>query len=318
MTDTGRGADMPKRTLTALPVHLVAEMVDPSLAAQLTTGSGKRIDWVCSRGHVYDMTVRWRVKGSGCPYCCGQRVLPGFNSLADTHPEIAAEMTDPQMACRVTAGSHVRAEWRCDLGHRWIATINNRTRSKRQGCPYCSNNKILVGFNSLLDTNPTMASELVYEWQGAHVMGSSRVKLDWKCLSGHIYTASVADRKKGSGCPTCAPSGIRLALPVTFYVVQNDHWVKAGIANTAKLDVRLGRLRAAGLVNQHALVPFRNGHEAKQLERRWLLFINLLPLDWRPSRDQVASGWTEAIANKPKVWQWVERFVDPLVDHSSS
>jgi hypothetical protein len=309
---------MTKPTLNSLPPELVVEMVNPSLAVELTTGSGRKIDWVCSRGHVYDMRVRWRMRGSGCPYCCGQRVLRGFNSLADTHPQIAAELVDPEVAGQVTSGSHRQVEWRCDLGHQWTATVGNRTRSKRQGCPYCSNNKVLLGFNSLLDTNPTMAADLVYPWQAGHVMASSRTKLDWKCRAGHIYTAAVADRKKGSGCPTCAPSGIRLSMPVTFYVVYNDMWVKAGIANSSKAHVRLARLRSAGLTEQRSLVAFRNGHEAKGLERRWLLFINMLPLEWRPSRHEVTSGWTEAVSNQPEVWRWVERYVDPLVNHSSS
>ena len=34
----------------------------------------------------------------GCPYCHNRKVLPGFNDLATTHPEIAMEW-DPNRSC---------------------------------------------------------------------------------------------------------------------------------------------------------------------------------------------------------------------------
>ena len=43
---------------------------DPS---QLTIGSGKKVWWVCSRGHEWQATVDHRTNGRGCPICLTDR-----------------------------------------------------------------------------------------------------------------------------------------------------------------------------------------------------------------------------------------------------
>ena len=48
--------------------------------------------------------------------------------------------------------------WKCKLGHEWIATVKSRTIN-RTGCPYCSHNKVLAGFNDLATLFPEVADE---------------------------------------------------------------------------------------------------------------------------------------------------------------
>ena len=81
---------------------------------------------------------------SECPYCSGQKVLPGFNDLATVAPEIAAQWhpvlngtLTPQM---VTAGSNRKVWWICSEGHIWRAAVANRALSgyKHTGCPVCA------------------------------------------------------------------------------------------------------------------------------------------------------------------------------------
>ena len=47
--------------------------------------------------------------------------------------------------------------WLCDFGHEWQSTIANR--SNGNGCPYCSNKKLLVGFNDFATRHPELAAE---------------------------------------------------------------------------------------------------------------------------------------------------------------
>ena len=82
------------------------------------------------------------MRNSGCPYCAGKKVLAGFNDLATTEPEIAAQWhpalngaLTPRM---VTAGSHKKVWWLCAEGHVWKAAIYSRTGKQRRGCPVCS------------------------------------------------------------------------------------------------------------------------------------------------------------------------------------
>ncbi len=53
--------------------------------------TAKRFWWVDVLGHEWEASANERTNGSNCPYCCGQRVLVGFNDLATRMPELAAE-----------------------------------------------------------------------------------------------------------------------------------------------------------------------------------------------------------------------------------
>ena len=76
--------------------ELAAQLKDPSLATSLTASSSKKTTWLCGKGHEYEASVgQRRSNGSGCPFCSGHRVLPGFNDLATTHPEVAAQLAYP-------------------------------------------------------------------------------------------------------------------------------------------------------------------------------------------------------------------------------
>ncbi len=87
------------------------------------------------------MAARTRT-GGGCPYCAGKKVLVGFNDLATTCPEIAAQWhptlngaLTPQM---FTYGSMRHVWWLCPEGHVWRAPISRRAGKQRSGCPLCA------------------------------------------------------------------------------------------------------------------------------------------------------------------------------------
>ena len=113
------------------------------LPSQVPPTSKRRVWWLCPMGHEYVAAVGMRtMRNSGCPYCAGKMVLAGFNDLATTQPEIAAQWhpmlngsLTPQM---VTAGSHKKVWWICAEGHVWKAAIYSRAGRQRRGCPVCA------------------------------------------------------------------------------------------------------------------------------------------------------------------------------------
>ncbi len=107
---------------------------DPTL---VMAGSDKVLAWQCSLGHIWKVRVANRRKGGKCPICLGQRVLIGFNDLATTNPEIAAEAFgwNPES---LTAGSGLRREFKCSFGHIWETAVGHRTGANATGCPTCS------------------------------------------------------------------------------------------------------------------------------------------------------------------------------------
>ena len=81
----------------------------------------------------------------------------GVNDLATFYPELAAE-ADGWDPSEVRAGSGKKLLWKCEKGHSWYASVSDRT-CKNSGCPYCSNNKLLVGFNDLKTKFPEIAKQ---------------------------------------------------------------------------------------------------------------------------------------------------------------
>ena len=81
--------------------------------------------------------------------------------MATLKPELADEWSsknDPLKPTMVTIGSHKKVIWQDKYGHEWTAMVKSRAISGT-GCPYCSHNKILVGFNDLASQRPEIASE---------------------------------------------------------------------------------------------------------------------------------------------------------------
>jgi hypothetical protein len=104
---------------------------------EYTIGSNDKVWWICKEGHEWEAEVYRRTNiGSGCPYCAGQRATKERN-LVTLRPDLAAEWhernKDSPFDCLPSSGK--RVWWRCEHGHEWEATLNNRYGGK--GCPVC-------------------------------------------------------------------------------------------------------------------------------------------------------------------------------------
>ena len=172
---------------------------DPSI---ITAGSGKKLKWKCKLGHSYEAIVASRTgQNSGCAVCTGNKVLIGFNDLRTTHPDLAKEVIDFDPEA-FTFGSGKKIKWKCPNGHIYETRIVNRT-SHKSGCPICSNNKVLPGYNDLATVHPDLAKE-AYGWNPSTLSAMSGKKVSWKCSKGHTFQSVVANRSKGVGCGVCA------------------------------------------------------------------------------------------------------------------
>lgn len=178
--------------------------------------SHKKYWWLCDKGHEWEARADHRSNGSGCPYCVNQKVLSGFNDLSTINPKLAKEWhpikngnIQPTM---VIAKTDKNAWWLGECGHEWQARILGRMQGN--GCPYCSGQKVLSGFNDL----ETVNSELASEWhpnnirKPSTVTASSTFKAWWIGKCGHEWEAKVSNRnrKNSSACPYC---GHFMALP---------------------------------------------------------------------------------------------------------
>ena len=184
------------------------------LPTQVTAGSTRKVYWKCANGHEWSAGISSRHKGSGCPYCAGNRAIAGTNDLSTTNSELAAEWHPTKngdlLPTQVTAGSNKKVWWLGKCGHEWKAVIHSRVAGN--GCPFCSNEIVLPGFNDFATTHPLIAAEWNYRRNGDlspedFTYGSER-KVWWLCAKcGNEWEATINNRTNGyfkTGCPKCS------------------------------------------------------------------------------------------------------------------
>ena len=236
-------------------------------------GSPSKLQWKCSNGHVYSAPpMRRTSKKTGCSICANKTLLVGFNDLATTHPELAKEAFgwDPK---EVNAGrgpqksgkTNQKKKWRCSLGHIWETTPSSRTNTHHQsGCPVCSGNQLLIGFNDLATTHPDLALE-ANGWDPAQFVSSGNKKVKWKCPKGHVWGQTIQERKSGSGCPSCAQSGFDPNKDGWLYFLSHPDWEMLQIGITNVPDDRLSIHKRLGWEVLELRGPM-NGDLARQWE----------------------------------------------------
>ena len=78
------------------------------------------------------------------------------------------------------------------------------------GCPYCTNHKVLQGFNDLATVQPLIGGQWHESLNGGltpeMVTAGSHKKVWWICPHGHVWKAAIYARTgaQQSGCPVCA------------------------------------------------------------------------------------------------------------------
>lgn len=185
----------------------------PLTADDITYGSNKLFWWKGKCGHEWQASPKSRSVGERCPICAGIRIVEGINDLQTLMPELAAEWSEKNgslLPTMVGIQSHKKVIWRDRLGHEWVAEVRSRA-IRGTGCPYCSHNKLLVGFNDLATRFPDIASEWSernFPLKPTMVTAFRNQKVWWKCKEGHEWYTLISTRSAGSKCPYC--SGIEL------------------------------------------------------------------------------------------------------------
>jgi hypothetical protein len=211
------------------------------LPSSVSRSSGKKAWWMDALGHEWETQISGRANGTGCPFCAGVKLLPGFNDLATRIPDLAAQWHPTRnniLASEVPPKSGAKAWWRCSEGHEWFATIRNRAYGN--GCPVCKAprgeefaaekrrrraegkpvrkravdpNRVSQGLvpkhNDMATTHPNLAAEFHpvknAPFTPSTVVAGTGKKIWWQCRHGHEWRTTGNSRTSlGTGCPTCA------------------------------------------------------------------------------------------------------------------
>ena len=173
------------------------------------------------------------------------------NSLQEVYPELALEWdsskNDNITPDMVLSNSTEKYWWKCKTGHSWCSRISDRV--KGSNCPYCSNQRLLKGYNDLETVLPNLAEEWNYDKNGSlkpsDVTFGSRKSVWWKCKKGHEWKTNIYSRKTGKGCPFCsgryAIQGENDLLSQRPDVAREWDYTKNGNAEPTQVSIGSGR-----------------------------------------------------------------------------
>ena len=246
--------------------------------ADVAVGSGRRVWWKCP-----DCGGEWGVRvvnrttaNTNCPYCSNKKVLPGFNDLATTHPDLAKQWHPTKNGdfapSDAISGSAKRVWWRCPTcGGEWRTSVALRI-NQDTGCPYCAGKKVLVGFNDLATTHPKIAAQLHPTKNGSltprGVVAGSNKKVWWKCPDcGGEWAATISSRVNGVGCPFGSGKRILLGFNdlATTHPDLAKQWHPAKNGDLTPRDVTAGSDKK---------VWWRHWHEESQTWHEWRAAIS--------------------------------------------
>ncbi len=112
-------------------------------AEHFTATSSKQVWWMCDNGHEWQASIANRNKGRGCPYCSGRKSIEGYNDLQTVNPILVKEWNYERnnglTPTDVLPHSNKNVWWKCQKGHEWKTSINNRTNGTN--CQKCEKEK---------------------------------------------------------------------------------------------------------------------------------------------------------------------------------
>lgn len=185
------------------------------LPEEVSCGSSKKVWWICSKGHEWDAVVYSRFNGSGCPFCSNQKVLAGYNDFASQRPDLLLEWDYEKNTIKpskISKGSSKKVWWRCKkCTNSYETSVANKCLGR--GCPYCSGKKVKIGYNDFETwCKNNNRQDLILEFDTTKnnfsmneiTIGSGK-NVWWLCSNGHSYQTSLSHRiKMGTGCGICS------------------------------------------------------------------------------------------------------------------
>ena len=230
--------------------------LDPN---KLSFGSNKKASWKCLNNHIWNAQIIKRINGQNCPYCSNHSLLKGFNDLATRYPQLLKEWNflknniSPDL---IFPFSNVKVWWKCKYGHEWADSPNHRI-SRNNGCPYCSNHRVLSGFN---DKNGNLKPN--------EVLHGSQQKVWWKCVRNHEWQSTIASRTNGVGCPHCKKE-LQTSFPeqaIYFYLKKIfPDAINRYIQNKKELDIFIPTLNIG--IEYDGLLFHNNKTKDKELTK---------------------------------------------------
>lgn len=168
-------------------------------------GLAKRMRYICHKCNtIHNPIAQSLAIGNGCSTCRNNK---RSETQRKSHQDFVDEIK--QISGNITIiGTYTtlknKVECMCEFGHKWFALPSSLLRGA--GCPYCSNKKVLVGFNDIATTSPDIFMYLANPENGYKYTRWSNTRVDFRCpLCGHIQNRKIASvAHRGFSCECCS------------------------------------------------------------------------------------------------------------------
>lgn len=175
--------------------------------------SGTKVEIICPKhGSFFQIAgnhINPKIR-CGCPYCAGRKLITGVNDFATLYPEAASEWDYSKnnvFPSDIFSKTNKKYYFLCPKGHSYLQSPNYKTY-KNYGCPYCSGQALLTGYNDLQTVYPEIAKEWDYSKNQKGPSGyryGSGYKAWWACNKcGISYQSPINVHIKGHKCPYCS------------------------------------------------------------------------------------------------------------------
>lgn len=162
-------------------------------------GAAQKMEWKCDKGHVWSAAGYRIISGAWCPTCAGV-IRPTIQDMR----KIAVGRNGSCLSAEYI-GAHEKLEWRCDKGHKWMASPS--TIKHGSWCPSCFRERL----SKVKRIGPAgVLIKLAARHGGmlrSKVNMGSRVKHEWECEKGHRWMAKPTTVQQGYWCAQCARIG---------------------------------------------------------------------------------------------------------------
>jgi len=271
--------------------HRLAERDDVELVRYSGDSKGHS-SFRCPEGHEWEAAAVGVLRGRGCAYCAAERLGRVFRLTED---EIRLRLADRDDVSLLEYGGTgaAKSKFRCREGHEWLARTESVFGAGR-GCQICALEKLRLDQTFDETTVRALLSDRA-DLSLVEYGGRSKALSLFRCTEGHQWRATSRDVLRGSGCPTCSPTGFDSTAPALVYVLQREDFaaIKVGITGQGLRTDRLAKHRSRGWKVMRTW-PVNDGLLAAHVERA---VVRL----WRgsglpPAVPPWVDGWTETVA----------------------